>query len=258
VRPVAGLLVAALLVSCTGDSPAESEAGQQGDQPPGAKPVCATIPGRGVEGFVLQDTKRFDEDDYIAVRKDYRDPEGRLLVYLLGLQGEVGEGLDLVREVRLVDGTPARFLGGGGNWVLVWEDRPPCPQMAVVGNRFRREDFVDLLWRAHILDRESAFGLLPFDIAEWVAVFRTAPSPDQLREDTDALLEVAPGNLFVGPVGCHQGLAEDLGVDEGSYVSGVVAETEQELRMVLQVARSSRRFRDPPLILDEFVLLCGT
>jgi hypothetical protein len=176
----------------------------------------------------------------------------------LGLRGEVGEGLPLVREVRLVDGTPARFLGEGGNWVLVWEDRTPCPQMAVVGNRFRQEDFIELLWKAHILDRESVFGLLPFDITEWVAVFRTAPSPEQLREDTDALLEVAPGNLVVGPVGCHQGLAEDLGVDEGSYVSGVVAETERELRMVVQVARSSPRFRDPPLVLDGFAMLCGT
>lgn len=53
--------------------------------------------------------------------------------------------------MELLDETPARFLGGGENWILVWGGRPPCRQIAVVGNGFRRADFTDLLVRADLI-----------------------------------------------------------------------------------------------------------
>lgn len=136
------LAVVVLGAGCTGDAPLPSVPG---------KPVCDRIPGRGVEGFVLDETKRFDEEDHIAVRKQYRDRQGRLLVYLLGLSGEIGEGAEQSFEVELVDDTPARFMGSGENWLLVWEGSAPCRHVAVVGNGFRRADFVALLVRADLV-----------------------------------------------------------------------------------------------------------
>jgi hypothetical protein len=142
------VLMAVLGPACTEDRPA----GAGGE----SKPVCDTAPGRGVEGFVLDRAQRIEEPDHVAVRSEYRDPDGRLLVYLMGVSGEVGEGAATSERVRLVDGTPARFLGGGGNWILAWNEEPRCPQMAVVGNGFRATEFAELMVQADLLDPSSS------------------------------------------------------------------------------------------------------
>jgi hypothetical protein len=218
---------------------------------------CLQIPGRGVEGFSLHRTREIDYPTHVALRTEYRDREGRRLFYLRGVLGEMGEGSGEFEPVTLVNGTPATFFGQRDSWGVYWQDDPPCPQMAVIGNAFRRADFIELMEEARILSRQSAFRLLPFDITEWVAVLATAPTSEPLQADTDALLEVAPGNLVVGPVGCHAGLARRLGVRDGTYFSGIVAETKRELRRVLVAARASPRFREPPRLIGRFRVLCG-
>ena len=152
------MLMAVLGPNCTEDRPAR--AGGE------SKPVCDTVPGRGVQGFVLDRARRIEEPDHVAVRREYRDPNGRLLVYLLGVSGEVGEGTATSERVRLVDGTPARFLGGGGNWILAWKEEARCPQMAVVGNGFQATEFAELMVQADLLDplstpRASEDGTAP-------------------------------------------------------------------------------------------------
>jgi hypothetical protein len=141
------LATAILAASCTGDRPIEGGTAGAGHE----KPRCEARPGRGVEGFVLVRTRDIDEGAHVAVREEYRDRQGRRLFYLLGLFGEIGEGLPVLEEYELVNGQRGRFLGRGRNWILVYEDRFPCPQVAVVGNGFRRQDFLNLLVEASII-----------------------------------------------------------------------------------------------------------
>lgn len=193
----------------------------------------------------------------MATRLDYRDPEGRRLVYLLGLSGEIGEGLPLVARATLPGGQEGRFLGLGEAWMLVWEDAFPCLQMAVVGNGFHRPGFVRVLADLGLVRPTDSAALLGEALTEWVAAFHTATDLAELDDDTDALMEVAPRSLIVGPVGCHQGLAEALGVPEaGTYFSGVVAPSRQALDRA--VARAARHplFRDGPEFAGELMVLC--
>jgi hypothetical protein len=248
---LAALAAVVLGASCTGDRSAPGAG-------PAGKPRCEAHPGRGVEGFVLNRTREIEEPDHVAVRKEYRDRRGRLLVYLLGLSGEVGEGLPFLREVGLVTGQPARFLGRDGNWTIVWEEGFPCSQMAVVGNGFGREDFVRALVEADIIAPRSASQVLGEDLTEWVAVFHTASTPSRLDQDREILAELAPRNLVVGPVGCHRGLARALGIDERAYFSGVVAEGRAELDEVVRDARRSPVLAGEPLLFrGELEVLCA-
>ncbi|MGH2690951.1 MAG: hypothetical protein ACRDHM_00415, partial [Actinomycetota bacterium] len=91
--------------------------------------------------------------DHIGVREEYRDEDGRLLVYLLGVTGEMGEGAIVVEDVDLATGQPATLLGTEGTdaWSLVWSDEPPCPQVAIVGNGFSREAFLSTLGESGVL-----------------------------------------------------------------------------------------------------------
>lgn len=245
------VLAALLAAGCTQGRP-EARA-----RSPAALERCEERPGRGVDGFALYEAQEVRYRTHVALREEYRDPSGRRMFYLLGVVGEMGEGPGEFEPVTLADGTPATFFGQRDGWGVFWASEHPCPQVAVIGNRMDREEFIGLMQEARILDPESAFRLQPFEVTEWVAVLRTAPTSDALRDDTDVLLQTAPGNLVVGPVGCHEGLAGSLDAEEGSYFSGVVAETKRELHTVLEVVRSHPRFEDPPLLVGEFAVLCG-
>lgn len=94
-------------------------------------------------------------------------------------------------------------------------------------------------------------------VMEWIAVFRTGEDPNELEQDTRNLLEQVDGNAIVAAVGCHRGLAEALGVEQGTYFSGVLASDREELDRMVSKARESPRFRDEPLVKGEFELLCG-
>jgi hypothetical protein len=247
---VAALAAAVLGAGCTDDRITRPT-------PTAGTPRCENPPGRGPEGFTLKRTREFDEGDRVATRQDYLDPEGRRLVYLLGLSGGIGEGLPLLARTTLPGGQAGRFLGRGEAWMLVWEDPFPCPQMAVVGNGFEREDFVRLLAAAGLVSPSETSSLVDGALTEWVAAFHTATDLDELDDDTDALMEVAPRSLIVGPVGCHEGLAEALGVPEAeTYFSGVVAGTQEALDRA--VARAARHplFQDGPEFAGELVVLC--
>jgi hypothetical protein len=252
-RAVAALAAAVLGVACTDDRAARPTPTAEA----AGTPRCETPPGRGPEGFTLERTREIDEGDWVATRLDYLDSEGRRLVYLLGLSGEVGEGLPLLARTTLPGGQAGRFLGRGEAWMLVWEDPFPCPQMAVVGNGFGRQGFVRLLVGAGLVRPSETSSLLGAALTEWVAAFHTATDIAELDDDTDALMEVAPRSLIVGPVGCHQGLAGALGVPEAeTYFSGVVARTREALDRA--VARATRHplFRDGPEFAGELTVLC--
>jgi hypothetical protein len=212
----------------------------------------------GLEGFVLVKSRDLDQGEHIAVREEYRDQRGRRLYYLLGILGAIGEGLPTAARLEMADGTPAVLLGTArtSTWVLFWEARFPCPQMAVVGNGITRADFIDLLVRSGVLGARAVETILPAGLTEWVAVFRTAADLNRLDADTDALLELAPHNLIVGPVDCHQGLSGRLGVTQGSYFSGVVGESQAEVERAVSDAAESPRFRKKPILVDEFKVVC--
>ncbi len=139
-----GVLLAALLAAC-------SPAGETGGEDPRAVPRC-TNPAKGVEGFLLVRTREFPERGHVGVRLEYRSPDGERLYYLVGISGDVGEGLPLADEIRLADGSAARLLGRGTTWILSWRDEPPCEPVAVIANGIGRARFLALM-------RES--GLVP-------------------------------------------------------------------------------------------------
>ncbi len=248
----AGALAAAILgAACTGDPRSGP------DRPAAQRPRCDTPPGRGPEGFALRRTLEIDEGDRVATRLDYLDPEGRRLVYLLGLSGGIGEGLPVLGAVTIPAGPQARFLGRDEAWMLVWEDAFPCPRSAVVGNGFDRPGFVRLLVELGLVAPSASSSLLPEALTEWVAVFHTASDVTQLDEDAEALMEVAPQHVIVGPVGCHQGLAEALGVPEGqTSFSGLVAPARDAPDRAVAGAVRHSRFRDGPVFAGELRVLC--
>jgi hypothetical protein len=251
-RAAAAAVAAAILgAACT------EEPSPRGQATAAATPRCEALPGRGPEGFTLQRTREIEEADRVATRLDYRDPEGRRLVYLLGLSGEIGEGMPELGTTTLPDGQEGRFLGRGAAWMLVWEDAFPCPQVAVVGNGFDRPAFVRLLVAIGLVRPSDTAALLGEALTEWVAAFHTATDLEALDDDTEALMEVAPDRLVVGPVGCHKGLAEALGVPESdAYFSGVVSPTRRALDRSVELAVRHPLFRDGPRFAGELEVLC--
>jgi hypothetical protein len=149
VRRTAALVVGlAFLAGCTEDRQPQPET--RGSEP---ATRCDVRPGAVPEGFILRRTRELPQgDDRVAVREEYRDAEGRLLVYLLGVAGEVGEGLPHLGRRTLVAGGQARFLGEAPNWILAWDDEPPCSQMSIVGNGFERDEFLGLLEKAGVIE----------------------------------------------------------------------------------------------------------
>jgi hypothetical protein len=141
VRPVSALIILAVLgASCTGDRPVPS-AGHASSSTP-EKPVCDRMPTGVPTDFMLVRTREVSNRDYVATRREYRDAEDRLLVYLLGVPGEIGEGAPVVEKVGLTSGMEATLLGGSEeSWVLAWKGEFPCRQMSIVGNGFSRVEF---------------------------------------------------------------------------------------------------------------------
>jgi hypothetical protein len=152
------IAVAVLGAGCTGDRPsADLGSSPPGDPPDGGPPRCQASPGPPTEGFVLGRVREIRYPDHIGVREEYRHGDGRLLVYLLGVTGEMGEGATVVEELELSNGEPATLFGDAGNrsWSLVWSDELPCPQMAIVGNSFSRDGFVSALRESGVLTDSS-------------------------------------------------------------------------------------------------------
>lgn len=148
------IAVAVLGAGCTGDRPpADVGSAPRTDPPDGGPPRCQASPGTPPEGFVLRRAREIRYPDHVGVREEYRHGDGRLLVYLLGVTGEMGEGAAVVEELELSTGEPATLFGTGDDrsWSLVWSDDLPCPQMAIVGNGFSRDAFVSALQESRVL-----------------------------------------------------------------------------------------------------------
>jgi hypothetical protein len=137
------VLAAAAAVACSGES-----APRPHPEPLG--PACVQ-PGTGLEGYVLFRRGERRYNDHVGVRMEFRHPSGRRIYFLLGIPGEIGEGLPLAGAPRLLDGSVGRLLGEEDRWALVWQGDPPCEDMAVVGNLISKSAFRRALRAASIL-----------------------------------------------------------------------------------------------------------
>jgi hypothetical protein len=149
-RASAAALSLLVLSSCGGGerpAPARPEAAPTG----AVRPRCDVPRGRAPEGFMLARTSDRPHRDHVGVHIVYRAPDGARLDYLVGVAGEVGEGLPLVGEVELATGEPARLLGRDETWVVVWPEPPPCAQSAILGNGMDRAGFDEVLEGTGIL-----------------------------------------------------------------------------------------------------------
>ncbi len=241
---LAAVLVVVLGAGCTEDRPATT-ASPSGDSA-ASVPQCEAQLG-AVEGFELSDTEEVPQPDSVGVREEYRDSEGRTLNYLLGIFGEIGEGLPFLGEMDLATGATARFLGQDLTWVLVWDDTFPCEQVAVIGNGFQRTDFLETMREAEVLPSADPSA---DSNDEWVSVFDVAEDPADLDPGTDELMEAVGGAIAISPASCWTGLAERLDADPDNYVAAVVASDRSELEDVtVEVGRQ-------PLVTGEFPALC--
>jgi hypothetical protein len=109
------------------------------------RPVCE-VRFAAPSGFEPLDA--FEETtypDHIGVRLGFRDEDRREFHVLVGIPGEIGEGLPSAGELELSEGRTARFLGEDDVWIVVWEEDDRCDPRAVVGNGFTRESFQEAL-----------------------------------------------------------------------------------------------------------------
>jgi hypothetical protein len=100
----------------------------------------------------LEETFEEEYPDHVGVRFGFRDDERRELHVLVGILGEIGEGLPVVGEVALADGGTASLQSGPhGVWVAVWEEGDRCDPRAVIANGVEeRSEFLDLLAEAGV------------------------------------------------------------------------------------------------------------
>jgi hypothetical protein len=151
-RPLSLLVALVLGAGCTGDPPASQP--EKADASTGvALPRCDASLGAPPPGFLLVRSREIRYRDHVGVREEYRHQDGRLLVYLLGVTGEMGEGATVAKDIELASGKIATLFGSGGSrgWSVSWSDEHPCPQLAVVGNGFRRGEFLAALTDSGIL-----------------------------------------------------------------------------------------------------------
>lgn len=192
---------------------------------------------------MLVRTKNLPNPEFVAVRREYRDAEKRLLVYLLGVTGEIGERAPVAEKVTLTDDTEATLLGGPiGNWAITWQDELPCRQMSVVGNGFSRDEFEALMLEIGLLEAPRQDGAHQ-RYREWIAVFDVARRPEGLDPSTEELLESAGmDHIAVGQASCWKGLPGKLGVGLNAYVAVVYGPSRAELDAVVEAVGSEPIF----------------
>lgn len=91
------------------------------------------------------------EGDHTGTHRTFRAGGGRRLDYLLGIAGEVGEGLPFVARPTMASGGRARLLGRGRTWTLAWAEPHPCRSSAIVAAGISRPEFLRLLREARVL-----------------------------------------------------------------------------------------------------------
>jgi hypothetical protein len=200
------------------------------------------MPAGVPEGFVLVRSRNLQNPEYVAVRREYRDTEDRLLVYLLGVTGEVGEGAPVAEAIELADDTEATLVGGPiGNWAIRWQDEFPCEQISIVGNGFRRDEFEALMVEIGLLAQDPDGGEA---YTEWIAVFDAAKRSEGLDPSTEELLETAGmDHIAVGQASCWKGLPRRLGVGLNAVVAAVYGPGKAQLDEVIEAVGREPIFR---------------
>lgn len=144
-RPLLALALAAGVgAGCSGGAGVESGPTPAATSPATDRvlPACVRhAPGRP-EGFREVGMREVRERDHRGIHVRYRGPGGSAIHYLVGISGEIGEGLPFRRSVSLSDEVTARFLGADGRWVAVWDLSPPCGQAAALGMGLRAREFL--------------------------------------------------------------------------------------------------------------------
>ncbi len=135
---VLALVALAACVSSSGSNP--------GDE----RPECQ-IRFAAPSGFDALETFEEDYPDHIGVRLGYRDDERREFHVLVGIPGEIGEGLPTAGDLDLRDGLTGVLVGRDEVWIVVWNEHDICDPRAVIGNGFTRETFVAALADAGLM-----------------------------------------------------------------------------------------------------------
>jgi hypothetical protein len=132
-RGLALALVVALC-GCTGSETAESD----------DRPVCE-VRFAAPAGFAPLDSFEEEYPDHVGVRLGFRDPQEREFHVLVGIPGEIGEGLPTAGELELTEGRTSELVGRDDVWIAIWDEDDRCDPRAVIGNGFTRETFGEAL-----------------------------------------------------------------------------------------------------------------
>jgi hypothetical protein len=137
-RRLAAVLALAL-ASCGGP-------GEAADGPP----VCE-VRFAAPSGFEPIETFEEPYPDHIGVRLGFQDEDRRQFHVLVGIPGEIGEGLPSAGDVELTEGRSARFMGREQVWIVVWTEDDLCDPRAVIGDGFTRDTFLEALAEAGLV-----------------------------------------------------------------------------------------------------------
>jgi hypothetical protein len=64
---------------------------------------------------------------------------------LVGIPGEIGEGLPAAGQLELTEGSSAELVGRDDVWIAIWDEGDRCDPRAVIGNGFTQETFEEAL-----------------------------------------------------------------------------------------------------------------
>jgi hypothetical protein len=128
------LVLVVALCGCTSSEPDE----------PDDRPVCE-VRFAAPAGFAPLDSFEEDYPDHVGVRLGFRDPGGREFHVLVGIPGEIGEGMPTAGELELTEGRRAELVGRDEVWIAIWGEDDRCDPRAVIGNGFTRETFREAL-----------------------------------------------------------------------------------------------------------------
>lgn len=128
-------LLALALPACSGSG---------GGPSPDDRPVCE-VRFAAPDGFAPIETFEDRYSDHIGVRLGYRDASSREFHVLVGVPGEIGEGLPPAGSIELSGGATGVLVGREEVWVVVWQQDDVCDPRAVIGNGFTRSAFLEAL-----------------------------------------------------------------------------------------------------------------
>jgi hypothetical protein len=130
IRRLVLCLALVALAACEGEA----------EEPVDDRPVCA-VRFAAPNGFAPLDSFEEDYPDHVGLRLGFRDEDRREFHVLVGIPGEIGEGLPSAGELALTEGRTARLVGEDRVWIAIWTEGDLCDPRAVIGNGFTRDGF---------------------------------------------------------------------------------------------------------------------